>query len=551
MKLTNNQIKILNNYANYNLDDSINCVALMRDLLTDNETCLPADFDQTKTEFIDLLQHQLKVDWMFKTRNREYQFFWKLPNDKYHVLKTIYANLYISKNGVYLQPYNKFVTSLINQHPKASYLSQTDQQRLHHEASVTLNFLAFDDHQRLPSKDMKIIGDFQSDDVAKKILTLAQDPYQYLILYRNIKTNIKSKYDYFFDMLSKRDNYCFDYNFFNVSYQELTANQMNSIYMVGSKRYPDIMPFIKLPANKEQSAIAGFMWYLLINKQDERIPAEYVQPLFDLIYYQQKSFNIKVDNKNMVLNNNERTYSNAMKQFVHYFGFDTTFDNTISYYIIDVAQYIANILTNRALNPKMLQAISHNNTPDIIKRQIKVDHLENILLMPTEKERNKVLDQLDSAVKKHVTQIYKINKPHNLKHYQYQQMLAHGTQNLSVLSILANGLLDVNTLEAKHETHYQYTGSGLGNGIYFSRLNECTKSYYYTSRFNGSNVENQYPSYMFICTVGYNEKNDVDSYSSLANGDLVWAHGVGTGDRDEIMAREPKQIELNYLLELR
>lgn len=61
--------------------------------------------------------------------------------------------------------------------------------------------------------------------------------------------------------------------------------------------------------------------------------------------------------------------------------------------------------------------------------------------------------------------------------------------------------------------------------------------------------------YMFIANVGYHKVYNVNYYDESAtknaNTDLVWAHKTGSYDRDELVAKSGKQVQLRYLLELK
>ena len=123
-----------------------------------------------------------------------------------------------------------------------------------------------------------------------------------------------------------------------------------------------------------------------------------------------------------------------------------------------------------------------------------------------------------------------------------------------MLNILGEGLLDSVTLEKNHSKHYSYTGSGFCRGIYFARLDQADKSYNYTEEYSNSADNEQVYGYMFVADVAYHKARHVSYYDDvhLRQGeDLVWGDGVGSYDRDEIVAQKPSQVHLKYLIELK
>lgn len=58
----------------------------------------------------------------------------------------------------------------------------------------------------------------------------------------------------------------------------------------------------------------------------------------------------------------------------------------------------------------------------------------------------------------------------------------HGTGSISILNILGEGLLTNNDLK-KHNIKHYYTGSGLGQGVYFTDLNHIMKCLNYSDQY--------------------------------------------------------------------
>lgn len=133
------------------------------------------------------------------------------------------------------------------------------------------------------------------------------------------------------------------------------------------------------------------------------------------------------------------------------------------------------------------------------------------------------------------------------KPFKHHQQLLHGTQNFSILPILSKGLLDAKTLHQHTSSYYQYTGSGLGNGIYFAKPTESLKPAHYTGHY--SNYEENH--YLILADIGYNSSKTVSQYDNYSHqADLVHAIGVGSGNRDEFLVNQVNQIQLQYVISI-
>lgn len=153
----------------------------------------------------------------------------------------------------------------------------------------------------------------------------------------------------------------------------------------------------------------------------------------------------------------------------------------------------------------------------------------------------KDLDQKEYYLKR----VYAIDDQSTTDGFKYHRTLLHGTINASVLSIIKLGLQNnkqLNQMKVKHD----YTGSGLGTGIYFARMDQAGKPINYSS---GGDYQ-----YLFVAEVGYNKLVDLQEYNELQEtkpGEMLWAHGVGSGDRDELLVPDNRQVKLKYLLEFK
>lgn len=146
-----------------------------------------------------------------------------------------------------------------------------------------------------------------------------------------------------------------------------------------------------------------------------------------------------------------------------------------------------------------------------------------------------------------ITNIYEVDPSSSPKFdnrkYKHVKRLAHGTTNYSILSILKEGFKRASELCGNDE-HYTYSGSALGDGIYFARLDQIDKCLGYIDR-------NNHP-YIIIADVYYNNTIETDYFKSkkLTGDNIIHGKNLGAYSRDELVAL-PNQIQIKYILELK
>lgn len=299
----------------------------------------------------------------------------------------------------------------------------------------------------------------------------------------------------------------------------------------------------------------------LSTKQNTVLNSELFGLSAKLIYIQQSDLSIKTKDDATDLKKVAYDFGPATNAFIKDFKIpdlkQEDYDPDIK--IMDLIKYMADVLNSRPVDSDVFNLIAkgRNNTSDtIIINQAHLLQLENILSEATTQEVKALKSKISPTVVQQVNRIWKINKPDkrqtdtDTKHLT----LVHGTRNLSVLNILGEGLLDSVTLEKNHSKHYSYTGSGFGRGIYFARLDQADKSYNYTEEYSNSADNEQVYGYMFVADVAYHKARHVAYYDDVhlhQGEDLVWGDGVGSYDRDEIVAQKPSQVHLKYLIELK
>lgn len=302
----------------------------------------------------------------------------------------------------------------------------------------------------------------------------------------------------------------------------------------------------------DQQLINLFTLYALYGHQTDTLNSDILKYSAKLIYVQQSSISHKTKN-NVSIKSSSYDFGKDTNNFLSNFNLESRkTDELPDVQVLDLIKYMSDLLNDRPVDSTIFNLITYGKSTDdgtnlqIVINQARQLHLENVLTsVPTDKAHD-LIDQISQPIARRINHIWAINnQPDNDKN-AHHKLLVHGTQNLSILNILGEGLLDHNTLQKKASKHYVYTGSGLGNGIYFARLDQAEKSYNYTS---GDDTV-----YMFIADVAYHKIKKVHTYNGAlktkSDEDLVWGEAVGSYDRDELVAKHPSQIQLKYLLEL-
>lgn len=294
-----------------------------------------------------------------------------------------------------------------------------------------------------------------------------------------------------------------------------------------------------------------------------------------MIYVQQDRFNPQFI-KNQAQSDASQSFKDQLKQFntsMQKFLTELRIDNRQidhnSNYDISlksIIDYIHAVKHHKPITAQMLGLITsmqNDNDTDsnthqptsktdaenqkIITNEAANAHLFDKLELISDYSSIKAIQKLDKPVRKRIVNVYQVDATHQLN-FPHYKTLCHGTGNYSLLSILKSGLLTSKELQDQNNQKWSYTGSGLGVGIYFARLDQAQKAANYTDYGNMNH-------YIFIAKVGYNSIYDVDHYDSDAtersDDDLIWAHSTGSFGRDELVAKSSNQIQLQYLIELK
>lgn len=301
----------------------------------------------------------------------------------------------------------------------------------------------------------------------------------------------------------------------------------------------------------DQEIIDNLVAYLISEKLEDakakNLSAVLAAPIARLIYIQQKQLNnaeTKTKKQEAVKKlSASLTYLLKHLSFNHNAYDDNQEEEESPITIGKLVDYMQDVLNGRPVDREMFKLIAQSKdkqfADDAAMQQALDLNIANKIRFATDEEISQVRDLLSE---KNFKKVYKINDGKDLGEMN-TKTLVHGTGNISVLNIIGQGLIDADTLRKRHSHRFNYTASGLGRGVYFARPDQVEKSLNYT---------HDSDSYVFIAKVGYHKIKDVDYYDTslnAGNADMVWAHGVGSYDRDELLCKNYKNIKLEYLVQ--
>ena len=291
-------------------------------------------------------------------------------------------------------------------------------------------------------------------------------------------------------------------------------------------------------------------FYELQNKTLLFKDASLKQLIIQMIYEQSKNIQASVNNK--YDDTNTVGFTPEMQDFLNSYHISDYLnsDKETNYTLYELAKYMYDLTHKLPISQKMFNLINNSDTNlNSIYEQAKNLHLQDKLKPVSKDIKNKLLALMPGSVshnKHNIFTIYEIKHNYNNSKYHKSKLLVHGTKDYSVLNILGQGLIDTDHLINGEYSHYKLTGNGLGNGIYFSRLDQVQKSLNYT---NSNKYSDQY---LFVCEVHYNNSIKTNIYTSRYAGktDLIIGEKIGSYNRDELVAKRPDQVELKYLIKI-
>ena len=337
----------------------------------------------------------------------------------------------------------------------------------------------------------------------------------------------------------------------------LGFNEIDNDYQIGGYLFAQL-------SNQETEKFKTITFLLILNELlHYKIDLAKCQAdkIFKLIYLQQEELDYKVSStatqelyQNAQLQKLRKSFSPAFLTFMAHFLINVdTKDTTIL--VKDLYNYLLDLAEHKPLNNQIFNLVagsiaeSGNSDTELVNlKQANALKLNNVLYTISENDKKKVYQLFPRELQTNITNVFGIHDSTDLKCFtNIAHNLVHGTKSDSIFSILYSGLLDSDTLAKQNNQHYEYTGSGLGVGIYFARSKQSQKSLNYASS-TGYNA----PVYLFVCDVGYDKKIVTHNYGDnrlTKTTNLVVGTGVGSFGRDEIVARNGQQVRMKYLIE--
>lgn len=221
---------------------------------------------------------------------------------------------------------------------------------------------------------------------------------------------------------------------------------------------------------------------------------------------------------------------------------------------VNISSDDSEILTDYSVSDVLAACKHHKNYQQIVTHIADIDD-DDI----DELKRHFTKDSWYRSSGYDIESIIKFDMPEtrDLEKYPDHFVGIHGTNDESVPSIALNGLMNSDELQSfsgssrKKLVKYSTSGTALGVGIYFGRLDQISKPLLYA---NGRAKDE---AYIIVADVAYNKKSlqkvKWTSWTGEHNdsASLVWATKTGVRGKDEIVAPITKNIRIKYMLKLK
>ena len=281
----------------------------------------------------------------------------------------------------------------------------------------------------------------------------------------------------------------------------------------------------QMPASETSNALRKFWLYQIQNELPEQTQ-------------QTEKDNIHISNLIHYLKDYMQSFDELAEAKITYRELFDFFDEVKNQHITKKTQNVQNWVAYSKSKHILQSYEMHENA----------SHLNQNFDLASRKESDylKRMIKKDKRFKYDIKNIYKVNEPKPQKQGMSRFTGVHGSPNRTILSILLNGLKSSKSLNEAGMSH-SYTGSGLGNGVYFAQLYQASKSANYTH--NGRKKR-----YLIVADVDY-DKNNVayrKSYGHFDTHNYSLVHGIKVGSHhfDEIVAPHDDQINVRYLVEV-
>jgi len=281
----------------------------------------------------------------------------------------------------------------------------------------------------------------------------------------------------------------------------------------------------QMPASKTSNALRKLWLYQIQNELPEQIQ-------------QTEKDNIHISNLIHYLKDYMQSFDELAEAKITYRELFDFFDEVKNQHITEKTQNVQNWVAYSKSKHILQSYEMHENA----------HHLNQNFDLASRKESDylKRMIRKDKRFKHHIKNIYKVNEPKPQKQGMSRFTGVHGSPNRTILSILLNGLKSRQSLNKEGLSH-SYTGSGLGNGVYFAQLYQASKSANYTHNRGKKR-------YLIVADVDY-DKNNVEyckgyGHVNTYRYSLVYGVKVGSYNYDEIVAPHDDQINIRYLIEI-
>lgn len=213
-----------------------------------------------------------------------------------------------------------------------------------------------------------------------------------------------------------------------------------------------------------------------------------------------------------------------------------------------LANLIAKLQKHQLLDKVQATWLLEQNAKDIpFVKDFVADYKLDQKLIPCAKIPTELTTLVKELEKKKQVLIFEIKNQNKAESKNIKKFIGiHGTKPFSVPPIVNEGLKNYESLKQEENSHYSYTGSGLGTGVYFARLEQFQKALNYSD-------QGQVSNYLFVGEVYYHKAKIVKRYGEYQlkdDEDLIVGKEVGSYNRDEIVVPNDNQINTKYLIEL-
>lgn len=269
---------------------------------------------------------------------------------------------------------------------------------------------------------------------------------------------------------------------------------------------------------------------------------------------------IKIDNS--LLANNKTDFDDFVKKISNLVDDLDVFNKVKNVTLREFIDFYFEV-QNKELtqNTKNIQSLINNdkvNAGDVVKRHNHYNDLAKgfTLLKHKDDEVQKILDGFkrdkEFCSKFKINNVYRINTKDERQLDKYKDHIngIHATTLTSITSILLNNVKTSSELMSLN-ADFKYTGSLLGDGVYFADPKQPIKTAFYWRS------EDTY--YMFYADIAYNKDSlcEVNSSGATINGvpmkkaSLIRAKHFGRRSLTEIVTPISDNVKLKYLLEFR